>query len=46
MGHGHATLLNNKLDSAKEQFILIEQLEEHVEICIEINQSFKEISIR
>lgn len=35
---GHATLLNNKLDSAKRQFILIEQLEEHVEICIERNQ--------
>ena len=35
---GHATFLNNKLDLAKRQFILIEQLEEHVGICIERNQ--------
>jgi len=35
---GHATLVLNKEDGGNRKFILIEQLDEHIEICIERNQ--------
>lgn len=35
---GHATIELNKEDGGNRKFILIEQLEEHIEICIERNQ--------
>jgi len=35
---GHATLELNREDGGNRQFILVEQLEEHIKICIERNQ--------
>ncbi|MFC1629876.1 DNA methyltransferase [Patescibacteria group bacterium] len=35
---GHATLALNKEDGGNRKFILVEQLDEHIEICIERNQ--------
>lgn len=35
---GHATLELNKEDGGNRKFILIEQLDEHIKICIERNQ--------
>jgi len=35
---GHATLELNKEDSGNRKFILIEQLDEHIKICVERNQ--------
>lgn len=35
---GHATLVLNKEDGGNRKFILVEQLDEHIEICNERNQ--------
>jgi adenine-specific DNA-methyltransferase len=35
---GHATLALNKEDNGNRKFILIEQLEDHIDICIERNK--------
>jgi adenine-specific DNA-methyltransferase len=35
---GHATLELNKEDSGNRKFILVEQLDEHVKVCVERNQ--------
>jgi adenine-specific DNA-methyltransferase len=35
---GHAVLELNKKDGGNRQFILVEQLDEHIDICIERNQ--------
>ncbi len=35
---GHATLALNKEDGGNRKFILVEQLDEHIDICIERNQ--------
>ena len=35
---GHATLTLNKEDGGNRKFILVEQLDEHIDICIERNQ--------
>jgi len=35
---GHATLALNKEDGGNRKFILVEQLDEHIRICIERNQ--------
>ena len=35
---GHATLALNKEDGGNRKFILVEQLDEHIKICIERNQ--------
>ena len=35
---GHATLSLNKEDGGNRKFILVEQLEKHVDICVERNQ--------
>lgn len=35
---GHATLALNKEDGGNRKFILVEQLDEHIDICVERNQ--------
>lgn len=36
---GHAVLQLNKEDNGRRQFILVEQLDEHIDICIERNET-------